>query len=188
MELLASLERLGAATPTSLDLPENLTYARYEALLVALGRAHRTVAFMIGDALNQGEQKYGQKYHQAAEALNMTEETLMNYASICRRIPRERRKPELPFSVHALVAKLPPTEQTQWLEKAVKHDWKRRELREKLHPHHNSSENSHSGVRSEATLEEAARWLVDSAEAMGDGFLVRDSAFKALCSALGVEA
>ena len=29
LELLASLERLGAATPTSLELPENLSYALY---------------------------------------------------------------------------------------------------------------------------------------------------------------
>ena len=186
LEILASLERLGAATPTSLDLPENMTYARYEALGVALGRAHRTVAWMIGDWINFGERAYGEKYAQAVEVMNMTPETLMNYASICRKVPRERRRPELPFSVHALVAPLPPREQKQWLKEAAEKDWTRAELREKLHPPA-SQNGSHPGV-SEPDLEEAARFLIDTAEVMGDGYLVRDSAFRQLCAVVGVDA
>lgn len=188
LEILASLERLGAATATSLELPADLTYERYEALLTVLGRAHRTLTWVIADAINEGERRYGEKYAQAVELLNMTPETLMNYASIARKVPRERRRVGVPFSVHALVAPLEPKQQTLWLDKVEKNEWTRAELRDKLHPPTSSMNGSHSGVSIEATLEEAARWLVDSAEVMGDGFLVRDSAFRALCSALGVEA
>lgn len=180
LEILASLERLGAATPTSLDLPVDMSYERYEALGVALGRAHRTVTWMIGDWINFGERAYGEKYAQAVEATNMTPETLMNYASIARKVPRERRRPELPFSVHALVAPLEPRDQTEWLDQAVENEWTRVELRDRLR----GKPPTPIPQPSEETLEEACRFLIDTAQAMGDGFLVRDSAFRQLCAAL----
>jgi hypothetical protein len=181
MEILATLERLGASTPTSLDLPADLSYERYEALLVVLGRAHRTVAWSIGDAINFGERAYGEKYAHAVEALNMTPETLMNYASIARKVPRERRREELPFSTHALVAPLEPEQQERWLDDAVENDWTRGQLRDRLR-----------GTPPEPRvpvvvpdLQEAARHLVASAQVMGDGFLVRRQAFEQLCAILG---
>ena len=185
LEILASLERLGAATATSLELPVDLSYERYEALLSVLGRAHRTLTWVIADAINEGEKRYGEKYAQAVELLNMTPETLMNYASIARKVPRERRRVGVPFSVHALVAPLEPSQQTLWLDRTVKNDWTRAELREKLHPPA-SQNGSHSGVM-EDDLEEAARFLIASAQRMGDGFLVRDGAFRQLCALLGEE-
>lgn len=186
LEILASLERLGAATATSLELPADMTYERYEALLAVLGRAHRTLTWVIADAINEGERRYGEKYAQAVELLNMTPETLMNYASIARKVPRERRRVGVPFSVHALVAPLEPKQQELWLDRTVKHDWTRAELRERLHPPISANGNAHSGVM--PNLEEAARGLVNSAEVMGDGYLVRQYAFRELCVALGVEA
>lgn len=182
MEILVSLERLGAATATSLDLPADMSYDRYEALGVALGRAHRTVTWMIGDWINFGERAYGEKYAQAVEATNMTPATLMNYASIARKVPRERRREGVPFSVHALVAPLPPREQKEWLDRTERNEWTREELREQLR-----GKQSVSAPVVVPDLEEAARFLVDSAELMGDGFLVRDSAFRQLCAILEVE-
>ncbi len=180
LETLAALERLGAATATSLELPADMTFERYEALGAALGRAHRTVTWMIADWINYGERAYGEKYAQAVEALNMTPETLMNYASIGRKVPQERRRPELPFSVHALVAPLEPAEQTQWLDQAVENDWTRAELRDRLR----GSPTPRTSVVL-PDIEEAARFLVASAQQMGDGFLVRRQAFVELCAALG---
>lgn len=181
LEILGSLEALGAATSVSLDLPADMSYDRYEALGLALGRAHRTVAWMIGDWLNFGEKVHGEKYAQAAEQINMAPQTLLNYASVSRKIPRERRRAELPFSVHALVAPLEPKQQTLWLEKAVKNDWKREELREHLRP----PEPLPPVVGEVVELEEAARELVRVAKKYGNDFLVARHSFLMLCAALG---
>lgn len=181
LEILGSLERLGAATSVSLDLPADMTYERYEALGLALGRAHRTVAWMIGDWLNFGELVHGDKYAQAAEQINMAPQTLLNYASVSRKIPRERRRPELPFSVHALVAPLEPTEQMFWLDKAIENDWKREDLREHLRP-----PGPLPPVVGEVIgLEQAVRELVRTAKKYGDDFLVPRHSFLMLCAALG---
>jgi hypothetical protein len=183
MEILASLERLGAATAVSLDLPTDISYERYEAVGFALGRAHRTVAWMMGDWINHGEFVFGEKYAQAMLVTNMAEQTLMNYAHISRRIPRERRRAELPFSVHALVAPLEPQEQTAWLDRAVENDWKREDLREHLRP-----TVLPPVVGEVIELEEAARELVRSAKLYGNDFLVLRQPFVQLCVALGEEA
>lgn len=149
MELLASLRRLGAATETSLDLPVDITYEQFEALGVVLGRAQRTVTWMIADWINHGEAVFGEKVAQAVEVTNLNPDTLDNYARVARKVPRERRIAGVPFGVHAEVAPLEPAEQKEWLGKAAANGWKREELRSHLRPvkgllddfHH-----SHAGV------------------------------------------
>lgn len=185
LELLAALEATGAATPVSLDLPEDLTFRRYEAVGVALGRAHRNVAWKIGDWINFGEHRYKHKYAQAVELTNLRYETLMNYASIARRVPRERRRVELPFSAHAEVTKLSPQEQTAWLERAVQNEWKREELRAHIRPQENLTPALGEVVLPD--LEEAARALVASAKLYGSDYLVLRHRFIDLCVALGEE-
>jgi hypothetical protein len=129
IELLAQLERAGAITSTSLVLPPETTWEQYEALAGMLGQLHRTAGWLIGDLLNFGEKVYGETYVQAAAATGLAEQTLMNYASVCSRIPRARRRPSLPFSVHAEVAYLEPDEQERWLSEAEQEGWTRSELR-----------------------------------------------------------
>lgn len=184
LELLAELERLGAATPTTLDLPPGLTFDRYEAVGMALGRGHRNIAWKIGDWLNYGEHTYRQKYAQAAEILNMQPQTLMNYARTARAIHPERRRPELPFSVHSLVAALEPEQQTLWLEKAVEEKWRRDELNDRLHPEALAALPPGVGAGL-LDVEDAARDLVRSARVAGDDYLVRRASFTQLCAALG---
>lgn len=128
LALLVDLERAGALTPTALTLDPDTSYERYEALLGMLGQVHRSASWIIGDAVEFGERIFGEKFAQAIEATGLAPTTLMNYASVCRRVPPERRRASLPFSSHALVASLPPREQTKWLKRAEAEDWTRREL------------------------------------------------------------
>lgn len=181
LEILGNLERLGAATPTSLDLPLHTTYDQYEAIGFALGRAHRNISWKIADWLNFGEHQYGHKYEQAAEVLNMNPDTLRNYASIGRRVPVERRRAELPFGSHAEVAKLEPHEQAEWLERAVEKRWRRDELRAHIRPQVITP----ALPEPMGDVEGTARHVVRSAIRMGDGFLVREQAFTELAAALG---
>lgn len=134
MALVAELERSGALTMTSLRLPEGVSYEQYEALFGMWGKLHEMTCWVLGDLINYGDKVYGETYAQAAEATGLSEHTLSNYASVCSRIPRSRRRHELKFSVHAEVAYMPPAEQTKWLKTASENKWKRAELREALAP------------------------------------------------------
>lgn len=183
LELLANLEQLGAVTSTALILPPGISWDQYEALGVALGRASRTMTWMIGDWINFGERKFGEKYAQAVEATGLRKETLMNYASTARRVPPEVRRPELTFGAHVEVAKLEPLDQIEWLERAVQNEWRREDLRERLNPRDLTR-----ALDPAAELEEAARDVVRSAKLYGADYLVGRASFMQLCAALGEEA
>lgn len=104
LQLLSELEKAGAITETSLRLPPDIPWDRYEALVTMFGQLHRTSAWLLGDALNYGEKVYGETYAQAATWTGLAEQTLANYASTCGRVPRSRRRSTLSFSVHSEVA------------------------------------------------------------------------------------
>ena len=186
LALLSALRSLGAATETSLDLPVDTTYEECEALGAVLGRAHRNVTWMIADWINHVEAVFPDRYSQAVEATNLTPETLGNYARTARKVPRERRVPGVPFSVHTEVAPLEPKQQEEWLGKAKTKGWKREELRSHLRPVKDLP--GHASVEGEVgSIEEQARELVRSARNYGNDYLVRRYAFTALCAALGEE-
>jgi hypothetical protein len=184
MEAVAALEGLGAATAVSLDLPENMTYERYEALGVALSSAREKITWWIAEWIRYGETNYGEKYAQAVEVTGLTVGTCMTYASIANRVPVERRRPELKFGHHAEVASLKPDDQIRWLDDAVTNGWKRDELRSRLQ--HAKAPDLQRAVEV-IDLETAALDLVRSAKKYGNDFLVMRPSFVALCASLGEE-
>lgn len=130
----AILSREGVIrTLTSLALPPDFTYEEYEDLMCVLGLMHRASAFYIGDALNDGERLFpDNKYLQAAELTGLSPGTLINYASICNRVPPSRRNDHLSFSHHAEVAALEPAAQKEWLEVAVEERLTKNDLRARI--------------------------------------------------------
>lgn len=120
-----------SVTETSLTItdPSAISYEEAEALCAFLGKLDSGCKWWIGDLLNIMEGSYGEKVYQAAEALKLSPQTVMNRMSICTRIPRSRRRPGLSFSIHAEVAALSPEAQTFWLEKAERNQWRRDEIR-----------------------------------------------------------
>jgi hypothetical protein len=129
IQLLAALEETGAITPTALILSPDISYEQCEALASMLGQLHRTSQWLIGDLLNHIERVYGETYAQAAEITGLSKGALMNYTSVCGRIPRSRRRANVPFSTHMEVAYLEPDEQEHWLKEAAANKWTKEELR-----------------------------------------------------------
>lgn len=129
IQLLAELEAAGAITPTALILPPDTSYDQCESLAGMLGQLHRTSQWLIGDLLNHIERVYGETYAQAAEITGLSKGALMNYTSVCSRIPRSRRRANVAFSTHMEVAYLEPDEQEHWLKEAAAHKWTKEELR-----------------------------------------------------------
>lgn len=131
VQLMLNLEAAGAVTETSLSLGE-MEYDTYEALGVFLGSMKRRTSWWIGDFLVYGEGAFGEKFAQAASMTGLNEQTLLHYQFVARNVPAERRVPTVPFGAHALVARLEPKEQNQWLKKAASKGWGERELRDAM--------------------------------------------------------
>jgi hypothetical protein len=65
------------------------------------------VGFMIGDVLNFGAVKWGDKYKAALDQTNRALSTLKGYAEASRRIPMSKRVAALSFSHHREILRLP---------------------------------------------------------------------------------
>lgn len=133
LQLLLDLEGTGAADRVSLTLTDpNLPYDTYEALGAFLGEIRRRSIWYLGDWLNFGEGVYGERFVQAEAATGLTEDTLLRYQFVCRQVPAARRIPGMSFGTHAVVARMEPLEQKQWLKEAKKRGWNERDLRKAI--------------------------------------------------------
>lgn len=118
-------------TLRGLQLPSDLSYAQWEKIGRSLYGIGRSLQWAVGDWLNYGEAKFGEKASQAMSAVGYEYQTLANCRWVCERVEFSRRR-ELPFSLHAEVAALDPSDQDRWLDRAETNNWTRAKLREAL--------------------------------------------------------
>lgn len=95
-----------------------------------LGTIGRGVAWWIGDWVNYGNTKFGQKYSRAARITGYDVQSLMNMSYVASRFDCSRRRENLSWSHHAEVAALAIEYQEMWLENAEKKNMSVRGLRE----------------------------------------------------------
>jgi Asp-tRNA(Asn)/Glu-tRNA(Gln) amidotransferase C subunit len=119
-------------TTTGVIITQEPTYAEWSAATVWSQSVEKASPFWIGDLLQWGEAKFGEKYTQALAATGSAIGTLMNIASVAEKVPAERRHPDMTFTHHVEVAPLKPDEQTEWLDKAEVENWTSKELRHQI--------------------------------------------------------
>ena len=107
----------------------DITFDEWSNATEWVQRVNSSVAFWLGDLLEFGERRFGDKYTAAIEATGLAEQTLTNAAYVARHVPIQRRRQDVPFSHHAEVASLPPEQQEKWLEKCSTHGLTRDQLR-----------------------------------------------------------
>jgi phage N-6-adenine-methyltransferase len=131
---LLELERAEAFTPTGLVLTDpSLTYERWESIGRYLGALRDATAWSLGDWVLFGERVYGERCYQGVEATGRSKETLKGYAWVASKIPPSRRRPNLPWSLHRLVASMEPELQDSWLDRAEANRWTVEEMHGRLH-------------------------------------------------------
>ncbi|HSH45129.1 MAG TPA: LmbU family transcriptional regulator [Longimicrobiales bacterium] len=126
---LARIEQRARLTPAGLELPPDLAYDDWEDVGRSLRAIEGAVQWWIGDWLNYGERKYGERYTQAIEATGYAYDTLAGAAYVARQIESCRRRQNLSWSHHKEVAALDPPEQDALLSAAADGEWSRNELR-----------------------------------------------------------
>jgi hypothetical protein len=84
-----------------------------------LGAMSRVSNWWVGDWLQYGAAKWGEKYAEAARITGYDVKTLRNIAYVAKRFDLSRRRDKLTWSHHAEVAVLEPHEQERWLDRAT---------------------------------------------------------------------
>jgi hypothetical protein len=107
-----------ALTATAWSPSADLTvsdWVRQGRWLGALGRGS---GWWIGDWLRYGNARYGERYGPAARVTGYDVHSLRNMSYVAGRFEVPRRRADLSFSHHAVLAGLPVGEQELWLDRA----------------------------------------------------------------------
>jgi N6-adenosine-specific RNA methylase IME4 len=119
-------------TRTGAIFSDECSFEAWERIGRKLAYVQGAVMFWIGDFVNYGERKWGERYSQALDATDYEYQTLQNAAYVSRAVDISRRRENLPFSQHAEVASLEPDEQEAWLDTAEQEALSVRELRHRI--------------------------------------------------------
>jgi len=123
---------LRGVTQTALILPDDLPLEAWEQTGETLGRVDSARQWWIGDWLNYGEWRYGEKYAQGMDATGLDYSTLNSYRWVCERIENVRRRTNLSFGHHEAVAAFDAADQDEWLDRAEAKGWSVYELRKQI--------------------------------------------------------
>jgi hypothetical protein len=133
MNTLAIHDTKFSITSTGIQFNEELSFDEWDNLGQKLAPLGRSIGFILGDWINYGEARFGEKYDEALARTGLTYSTLSGYAYVARRVEFCCRQQNLGFEHHAVVAKLKsPDEQRHWLDMAVKHKLSKRRLRKSI--------------------------------------------------------
>lgn len=121
-------------TETAWEPKTELTFDQWETIGRDLGRMGRACQWWIGDWLNFGAPRYGDKYTNAIEITGYDIQTLANMAWVAGRYEPSRRRENLSWSHHAEVATLDPADQDQWLTLAEQQNLGVHKLRAAIKP------------------------------------------------------
>jgi hypothetical protein len=105
------------------EWPPSLTFDAWDDLGLILCEARDWTAWLLGDWLVFGEERWPDRYAQAAALTGRSYGGLRNLAWVARKIPARRRRESLSWSHHRVVAGLDEAEQTRWLDRAEAGDW-----------------------------------------------------------------
>lgn len=118
---MTTAQRLRHATygPTSLVLDPGIAFDEYLEVCAALGAIARGHQWWIGDALVDGEERFGEEFAQGEGELGLEPRTAANYRWVAASVEASRRREDLSWSHHAEVARLAPADQRRMLKWAA---------------------------------------------------------------------
>lgn len=131
-QALALLDGHFRFTPAGLVVQGDPSFEEWEAVGDRLAYIQRRIHWWIGDWLNYGEGRWGERYAQAIDETKFRYQTLANDKWVAGKVELSRRRENLRFSHHAEVASRPPEEQDRWLDRAEREGWGPGDLRREI--------------------------------------------------------
>jgi hypothetical protein len=122
----AGHDRLG------LKVESRITYGEWVQLLRKVYLVFDSSAWWLGDCLAFGEHAYHEKYSVAVRDLGLSHSRVKELTYVSANVPRDRRRAEVSWSHHRLVAPLSSDDQVRWLQAAAAGSWSKRELHEAI--------------------------------------------------------
>ena len=119
----------GEITPTSLTIPEHLSFEDWMAVGAGLKNVEQSIMFWIGDWLVYGEGHYGEQWTQVTDVSQYSPKTISNAMWVAKKVPVARRREDLSYGHHVEVASLEPHEQSEWLKRAKDEELPRDKMR-----------------------------------------------------------
>lgn len=123
-----------SVSPVGLVADPEATFDDWKAFGKLLKNVEEARQWIIGDWINEGEKRWGEKYQQAMEETGYEYQTLRAYAYVCANVGLLIRNQQLTFAHHRVVAPLPPADQSYWLGLAAEKGWDDAELRKQISP------------------------------------------------------
>lgn len=117
-------------TETGLVVSGNVTAKQWLAVGQVIITGRKAFTWAVADYVLESEKRGSQSYIQLLSQIEMDQGTLDNYVSTARRVPIENRVPQLSFSHHTAVSKLPVEDQPKYLALAVRDGLDRDGLRD----------------------------------------------------------
>jgi hypothetical protein len=134
-----ALMRVGWSPAADIDLAE------WSAVGRRLGEIGRCSQWWLGDWINYGNVKFGERYSRAARLTGYDVQSLMNMVYVASRFEIYRRRENLSWSHHATVAALDVEGQEQWLTRASAEGLSVADLRVELRTQRRALEESPGG-------------------------------------------
>jgi hypothetical protein len=170
-------------------IPENLgdrTIDEFESMARAFGAANKGIRFAFGDLLNECERQHGELYAQVMDVTGLGYSTVKNYAWVALSVKRSRRRDDLTWTHHEIVAKLAARDQRRWLTRAASVPLTTDELRAEItQAGEEAADSAVEPVRGRVTLKDAARSVWISSSKHGETYHVPVDMMLALGRALG---
>lgn len=94
------------------------TYDQWEECGKFIKKASSACSLWLGDWINYGESKWGEKYSQALDKTDLDYGTLRNASYVSKNVDLSLRSDKLGYNHHLLVAPLSPEKQSKFLKKA----------------------------------------------------------------------
>ena len=117
----------------SLNLHESTTLDQCLEILKRLVRGVEWAQFLIGDCLNFGMTRHGEKFTDAVLLLGIPKKTLEQYCWVAKAFPENSRRGGLSWSHHKAVAAIEDdTERNQYLDDAISNKWSKARLIQEL--------------------------------------------------------
>lgn len=125
-------ELLAGASETGLVLADGLGETEWREIGEKIGRAARASAWWVGDWINYGEIRWGEKYDEAERITGLSYRHLTRCATVARQFDLGHRCPNLTWTHHNVAKPLPDA--AEWLARAEAEEWSVRELTEHSRP------------------------------------------------------
>jgi hypothetical protein len=115
------------------------SYAQWEAVGFFIKQTQNACALWLGDWINYGQARFGEKYYLAIVKTGLDYGTLRNAAYTARRIHLSDLSDKLGYKHHELVAPLPRFDQQELLREAERRNLSRREFQTRISEYRKAS-------------------------------------------------